>query len=454
MKIILLNPPYDYKVVREGRCQHETAIWDSIYPPLSLATIASYLRDSHEVTIIDAIAEEIDIHSLIKDPRIKDVELFIASVSTPTIKEDLKILSQLKRITQAKIAIFGVHASYYAENLIKYETIDYVLLGNPETPAFRLAEGKKDRYEGIIYKENNQIIRIPASPPPSKLSLKVPSWDLVDLEKYKIPIKKKKYVLLSTARGCPFNCAFCVVPFYRGRKVRFREVSEVISELKEVTKFVDEIFFYTDLFTFNKKYVTQLCEKILAEGIKIDWICNSRVDTFDQNVAQIMRKAGCWMVSFGIESGNQQILDLMGKKITLAQSIAAVEAAKKEGIITIGHFVLGFPGETSTSLAETLKFSRKLNLDFAEFYIATPFPGSELFERIKEKLSLDWEKIRYDYNPYNYPFNLEKARKKAYLLFYLRPSKIIKFISLFGLRKLPSMIFSGIRLIFSIIRKK
>ena len=453
MNIILLNPPYPYKVIREGRCQHEAAIWDSVYPPLSLATIASYLKDTHKVTIIDAIAEGINLSALLKKLEELKPDLIISSISTPTIDGDLQALRQLKHNTKAEIAIFGVHATYFADELIKEDYIDYVILNDPELPSLQIASGDKESFEGVVYKSNEKIFHVPFKQRDIS-SFRIPAWDLVNLEKYKIPIKKKKYVLVFTARGCPFACTFCVVPFYYGKKIRVREISEIIEELKVVSRYVDEVFFHTDLFTFKKDYVVKLCEQIIREKINIHWICNSRVDTFDREMAKVMKKAGCWMVSFGIESGSQEVLDLCKKKITLEQSRKAVQVAREEGLISIGHFVLGTPGETRDTIRQTLQFSKELDPDFAEFYIATPFPGSDLFETVKDKISLSWRDIRYDYDPYGYSFDLGRIRRKAYFQFYLRPKKVLRFIRLFGAQKIIPMSFSAFRFIFSFFSKK
>jgi radical SAM superfamily enzyme YgiQ (UPF0313 family) len=452
LNIILLNPPYYCKVVREGRCQHEAAIWDSVYPPLSLATIASYLRENHNIQICDAIAEKTALSSLVKTIKSFNTDLIIASVSTPTITEDLQVLEHIKSSTGTKIAIFGVHATYFAQTLIQEDYIDYVILHDPELPAVQIAAGRMDDLEGTVHKEDSNIVVKP--PNPKGISeFKIPAWDLVDLKNYKIPIRNKSYVLVSTARGCPYDCSFCVVPYYYGKKIRYRDIEEVIEELKAVSEYVDEVFFHTDLFTFRKSYVLELCEHIRKEKIDIQWICNSRVDTFDTEMAEAMKASGCWMVSFGIESGNQEILDLCGKKISLEQSRRAIQICRDVDLISIGHFVLGFPGETSESLRQTIRFSRETDPDFAEFYIATPFPGSRLFETVHQDISLAWENIRYDHDPYHYGFNLEKSRTRAYFRFYLRPKKIFRFIRLFGFKKILAMSSSAVRFLTSFMRR-
>lgn len=453
MNIILLNPPYFFKVVREGRCQHEAAIWDSVYPPLSLATIASFLREQHNVIIIDAIAEEKDLHAILKTIDEFNANLIISSISTPTVSEDLRVLKQIKNQSKAKIAVFGVHATYFSEDIIREDYIDYVILNDPEIPAVRIASGDMNNLEGIAYKTKDKIVLSP----PNKTGIshfKVPAWDLIDLDNYKIPIKRKSYVLVSTARGCPYDCSFCVVPYYYGKKIRFREVNEVIAELKAVAKHVKDIFFHTDLFTFKKEYVLELCARMIQENLGIHWICNSRVDTFDKEMAEAMKKAGCWMVSFGVESGNQTILDLCGKKITLEQSKKAIRICREVGLISIGHFVLGFPGETDATLKQTILFSREIDPDFAEFYIATPFPGSRLFESVQKDIQLNWNNIRYDYDPYNYEFDLKRIRKNAYFRFYLRPKKVLRFISLFGINRIIAMGLSAFRFLFSFYKDR
>jgi anaerobic magnesium-protoporphyrin IX monomethyl ester cyclase len=453
VRTALLNPPYPYRVVREGRCQHEAAIWDSIYPPLALATLASFLREEHPVVLIDAIAQGLDLDAVLGRLREFRPELVIVSISTPTIDEDLRALKAVKEGLGCLTAVFGVHATYFAEDLTREPYIDFAFLNDPEFAALHIASGVPGPVPGAVYRQDGRVMRLPA-PDDQVLHFKVPAWDLVDLNCYKIPIKRKSYVLVSTARGCPFDCTFCVVPYYSGRKVRFREVEEVMDELRAVSRYVDQVFFHTDLFTFRKEYVMRLCQEMIRRDLRLEWICNSRVDTFDREMADLMKRSGCWMVSFGIESGNQEILDRCEKKITLEQSRRAVAIARQAGLISIGHFVLGFPGETRETLHQTLRFSREVNPDFAEFYIATPFPGSRLFETMKEDLRPDWKNIRYDYDPYRYPFDLAKVRRRAYLGFYLRPAKMASFIRLFGLKKILSLALSAARFLYSFAVRK
>lgn len=452
MNIALLNPPYPVKVVREGRCQHETAIWDSIYPPLSLATLAAFLRDGHRVVLLDAIAEGKSEAAVLSELTAFRPDLVIASISTPTVSGDMEIMRKVKAATGARTAVFGVHAAYFAADLVREPYLDFAFLGDPEFAALHLASGSPGPVPGAATLENGRPVVVPP-PPGRELRFRVPAWDLVDLGRYRIPIKGKSYVLVSTARGCPFNCSFCVVPFYYGRKVRYREVDEVMEELRAVSRMVDEVFFHTDLFTFRKDYVLRLSRAMERENLGLNWICNSRVDTFDLETARAMRRAGCWMVSFGVESGSQDILDRCDKKITLEQSRAAVAAAREAGLITIGHFVLGFPGETRDTLRRTVRFSRSLDPDFAEFYIATPFPGSRLYEDMKDSLREDWRNVRYDFDPYHYDFNLPAVRRRAYLGFYLRPRKMLRYVRLFGLKKILSMGLSAARFLYSFLAR-
>jgi anaerobic magnesium-protoporphyrin IX monomethyl ester cyclase len=453
VRIALLNPPYPYKVVREGRCQHETAIWDSVFPPLSLATLAALLRDEHEVIVLDSIAEQKSESAVLVQLEAFGPELVVASISTPMIANDLNFMKQVKNRTGARTAIFGVHATYFARELAQEPYLDYIFQGEPEFATLHLASRARGSVPGAVYIENDRFVSVPPLKN-KRLSFRVPAWDLVDMRRYKIPIKNKSYVLVSTARGCPFNCSFCVVPFYYGRNVRYREVNEVIEELRAVSRYVNEVFFHSDLFTFRKDYVLQLCEAMIRGNLRLNWICNSRVDTFDKEMADVMRRSGCWMVSFGIESGSQKMLNLCAKKITLEQSRQAVSIAKQSGLVSVGHFVLGFPGETIETLRKTLRFSRQINPDFAEFYIATPFPGSQLYEDMKSVLGKDWRNIRYDFDPYNYPFDLASTRHRAYLHFYLRPIKMLRYIRLFGVEKILNMGLSAARFLYSLLVRK
>ena len=208
---------------------------------------------------------------------------------------------------------------------------------------------------------------------------------------------------------------------------------------------IPSVFFFVETFTLDRRYVRELCARIEAERLEMAWFCNSRVDTVDLETLRAMRSAGCRIVSFGIESGSQILLDRAKKGTTVVQAREAVALAKSAGLSTLGHFLLGLPGETEATARETVSFALSLPLDFAEFNIVTPYPGSPLFESSARTAFGDHDWSRYDYSrqAVRSEVDLEAARAHAYRSFYLRPKILLNMIKIYGWRSLPALSRTG-----------
>ena len=453
MNVAFVNLPYPIQVVREGRCQHESAIWDTVYPPLELAILAALLRNEHEVLLIDAIGEKLTVRQTLDRLNHFKPDWLFAPVSTPTINHDLKVLKEIKALmSQVKTGIFGIHATYFAKDLVVKPEVDFAILFDPETAVASLVKGETT--DSVAFEKDGSVKVLLPSSQVNLNELPTPAWDLIKKENYILPIVRKPYVLMETGRGCPYRCVFCVVPYFHGKKPRMKSVEKIIQELTEIRPLVEDIFFHTDNFTFDPEYVKQFCRALIASKLDFKWVCNSRVDTIDDETVKLMREAGCWLMSFGIESGNQGILDKSKKGIKLSQAIDAVSIVRKHGIMASGHFIFGLPGETEVTAGKTVEFAKKLPLNFAEFYIATPFPGSELYEEVKNTLSLTWEGIGYDKDPYRGKINLRKFKKSGYQSFYLRPLKMIELAKMFGIKRLPYLAVSGLRFLSATLLRK
>lgn len=260
-----------------------------------------------------------------------------------------------------------------------------------------------------------------------------PAWDLVDLDKYRLPLYGRRFLIVSTIRGCPFRCTFCNTHVYYGSKARTRSVPSLIEEIKDCQRRygIDDFFFWGDTFTLVKEQVRSLCQGIIDEGLGIQWVANSRVDTVDAETLRLMRRAGCWMLSYGIESGDDGVLRRCGKGTTRDRVVEAVRLSKAAGLKVAGHFVLGLPGETEASAQRTLDLARTLNLDFANFYAAVPFPGSALYDEALNRGWLrhrDWPRFNQSEFIIDLPTiatsRLRQIRKKAYRASLLRPKNI------------------------------
>ncbi|MDY6987885.1 MAG: radical SAM protein [Thermodesulfobacteriota bacterium] len=466
MNILLLNPPtFDNKAyIREGRCNQEQGVWTTLWPPISLATAASVLeQEGHKVEVLDCAAQEIHLNTLLNRIRTGGYGLILWSTATPSIKSDLALADEIRKIDSRIVTgVFGTHVTTLAKECLEAtEGLDVVIRNEPEESVAALTESlfKKDPLRGIAgisYKDSDgQIIHNPARPFIRDLdSLPIPAWHLLDLKRYRLPLKGDKFLILSPVRGCPYACSFCTAQTYYGKRLRRKSVPKVMEEIEYVIDRFDirQFFVWADTFTAGRDYVTEFCQAIRDRELAIGWTCNSRVDTVDGTLLAAMAKAGCWMISYGIESGSQKILDRVTKKITLRQCREAVRMARAAGIKVAGHFVLGLPGESEATLKETLAFALTLDIDMAQFYCAVPFPGSSLFELAKAQGWIEgkgFDEFRQDNAVMNLPglssSVVNDYRKKAFGRFYLRPSRFFQIWNMVRMRSMGETIRGGLR---------
>jgi len=452
MKVYFINPPAVVKMSREGRCMVKGSAWTFTLPPISLANCAAVLREKgFEVKISDCIAEGIDFFNLKKKIRRYNPDLIIFNTATPSINKDLKVAKITKEISnKIKVGAIGIHPSCLIKQTFSLSReLDYVIKGEPEFTVRDLALSLKNnqslsKVEGLSYRIDGKIIDNPFRKFIENLNLiPFPAWDLIDVNKYRMPFTNKRFLLVNPSRGCPYQCIFCNSQIYYGKRLRLRSPKKIGEEIEWVkTNFkVDNFLFWTESFTIDKKFVIKLTDEILKKNLKIKWTCNSRVNNVDLELLKRMKESGCWMIGFGIESGNQKILDYSKKGVILKQSMNAVKLAKKAGIEVSAQFIIGLPGETKKTALETLSFAKKLDADYVQFYCAVPFPGSELYEMaIKRKWinNNDWSKFNQDESILNIETlsgeEVMKLRKKAYLSYYLRPKQIFR-----TLRKIKSL---------------
>ncbi|MDD5178578.1 MAG: radical SAM protein, partial [Candidatus Nanoarchaeia archaeon] len=297
MKCLFLNPPNKEKFVKEGRCQHEASYFSALYPPITLAICAQIARDEgNEVKLLDAIAEDITIENFLKT--LEEYDFILVNTTTPTFINDSNIIKKIKeKYPGTFIAIYGFHINALPEKSLEESGADTVLVGEPEA---HLKEVLKTKKKGLTqYKNVEDLNKLP-----------FPARDLMPLNKYVLTNNGQKFTTIVTGRGCPFNCTFCVVPQNYGRKIRLRDPKIIVEEIKEVIdKYkIKNFWFNNDTFTIKKDQVIELCNLIQQNNLKINWMCNSRVDTVDLETFNAMKKAGCWILSFGVESGNEEIL--------------------------------------------------------------------------------------------------------------------------------------------------
>ena len=366
--------------------------WNTRYPqpPLGLASLAAVLeKDGHQIEILDANALQLSEYDVVE--KVDGADIIGITAMTPIINSAIQIAKGIKQNNQdSTIILGGPHATILPEDILNnVPEIDIIVRGEGEETIVELCTALENNNSienicGISYRNEGTIENTPSRPQIMDLdSLPFLAYHLLPLGKYKLhPPHGREYPFMAmlTSRGCPYNCIFCSKSVfgstYRGQSPE-RIVDEIVY-LKE--RFgIKEIAFYDDVLTLKQKRVMQLVKEFGERNLDIPWTCEARVNLVTEELLRAMKKAGCYMIAYGIESGNQMILNNLRKNITIEQIKSAIEATRKAGIQSVGYFMLGSPGETPETIRQTIDFAKSLPLDFAQFAITIPFPGTDLY---------------------------------------------------------------------------
>lgn len=267
--------------------------------------------------------------------------------------------------------------------------------------------------------------------------LPIPRHDMLPYEKYRIPMIKGPYTFIVTSRGCTAGCKYCIKHVSYQYSIRLRTPENIMEEIRELKRLgVKHVHMYADLFTVNRDQVMDLCKLMIEANLGLTWTCNSRVDYVDEEMLHLMGKAGCNLISWGIESANEQVLKKAAKGYRLEQAPRALRWAHKAGIKNWGYFIIGLPGETVESIQQTMAFSKELPLDIALFHVAAPYPGTPFFFEVLEnnwfRSGTQWEQVDMDkstvldYNGLKAE-ELEYWQKRAFREWAFRPGPILTF---------------------------
>ena len=472
--IALIYPPGGLYQRGEDRCQSniQSSTATSVRACNDLGYAASVLRkDNFNIFLKDYQTENLSLLDLIKDLNTYKIDVIFMSITNATIFKDLEIVNKVKELYKDLVIILkGAIFFNPEEDLLKQldlKNVDYLIGGESD---FIIRNLLKAHYEnrdelknisGILYKENNCWIKTKFDDWNTDLdSLPFPSRDLMENKLYLRPDTKEVQATISTSRGCPSNCIFCLTPKISGKKLRLRSVENIYEELYECySKYnIRNFFFKSDTFTINKEWTIKLCNLIIESPLqgKISWVANSRVNPIDKETLLKMKEAGCWLVAFGFESGSEKSLKLMTKGATLDQNLKAAKIAKEVGLLVYGFYLIGFPWEDKNDLEATKNLIFKNKADFIELHIATPFYGTELYNIAKNEGLIDESVLGKDY--FNAPTVgtktlsidfIEKFRKRTLLQYHLQPLYIFKKLA-FAIFK-PKVIFNyfyfGLKLI-------
>lgn len=389
MRFLLVNPYY--------------AISETPSPPLGLAYIGAALEAAGvHVALRDFVVSPYNDHAL---------QSFIADFSpqavgvtsvTMTFDEAARVVRDVKRMNPGIFTVMGgPHVTFCAEKTLSaLPELDVIVLGEGEETVVDLADAVSNgrpfsSVKGIVFRNGSGAVRTPQQERPVDVNaLPLPARHLVPLGRYRV---LGMPVSMTTSRGCPFKCIFCVGRKMVGSRVRYRDPEKVVDEMAYLnTLGFRQINIADDLFTASKDHCLGVCKAILDRNLKLDWTAFARVDTVSKNVLAAMKAAGCHTVSFGVESANETILRTVKKGITLKQVDDALAGCIAVGMTPQVSFILGLPGETPETLAETVAYGNILKERGVHhgFHLLAPFPGTEVREKSRQYgiriLTDDW----------------------------------------------------------------
>ena len=453
MKVLVLNPTSKFtrNVVRDvlyGCWCKGKRIGGGTVPPFEQLLIATILQqDGHQVTFLDAAGETLRYEQMLARARGHDVVAM--TTSTMTMAEDADVLADLKaQDPQLFSVVYGSHPTFLPKSTLAYESIDAVVCREPYfalRDLLRARDGGGDDWKsclGIGYRDNGQVVLTGDHDFVKDLdSLPFLNTDLLppDVHYFNPLVRRLPYIAVSTSAGCPAKCTFCIAPYFRGTRVRFKSAARVVDEMAHYrSKGFREIYFRDETFTAVRARTRQVCEGVLARGLDVTWIANARIGNLDRPMLELMRRAGCHLIKFGVESGVQEILDRVKKNIRVEKTRQTFAWAREVGMETHAHMMLGMPGETPETLETTIRFAAEIEPTTVSFGICTPYPGTPLFRELVEQVPElgDGTSVNFG-NLHTQDFfserftsvtgdTLEKAVRRAYRRFYLRPSYMVR----------------------------
>lgn len=447
MKVLLINPPWPGKgfgTRSQNRIIKQRAD-KYLQFPLFLGYASAILRkDGHQVFYIDSVVQEMGEEETYKKVEKLKPDVILMETTTPSIEYDFQSIKKMKEITGAFMIVVGPHVSYFPkESLAECESIDVIIKGEFDWRVSDVVKNKDslENLKGIAYRKDGKIFDTGVPPYCENLdSLPFPDRETIPLDWYGEPWwNKRPFANMFTSRGCPYQCTFCLWPnIIDGRRWRTRSIDNVMAEIREmVHKYgVKEINIDDATFVISKPRLMEFCKRLNDEKIKIIWTCNSRVDTIDEEMIIAMKKSGCKMIRYGIESGSEHVLKSIKKGISFEQMEKAVALTREHGIMALGGFMFGFPEDTKESIGQTLDLAKKLKFDMIQTSIVLPYPGSRLYDECKEKDVLtakSWKDYDMTHGLLIKPKDFDRAYldgilSKMYKEFYFRPGFVVQTI--------------------------
>jgi len=424
MKIVLTRPNYYTHLIT---------------PPLGIGYLSSYLRQQGiETRIVDGLNLGLSADELVR--QCADADVVGISCLSDYYLETVQLAQALKAAGKT-VVIGGPHATALPVETLAETHADFAVIGEGEVSLCELVrclekKGATDGLEGVLARDGSTFVRRNLIEDLDLLPF--PDWRQMDPRTYrKAPhgglIKRFPVAPITSTRGCPYACKFCASPTLWNRQIRFRSPQNVVDEIEMLVRDfgVREIHFEDDNLTLKASHAEAICKLLIERRLDICWAAPNgiRVDAVTPELLGLMKQSGCYYLAFGIESGNQAILDGVGKKTSLSAIEAAVRLAHDAGILTQGFFIFGLPGETEATVEETVQFAKRIPLDRAQFLLLDVLPGSELWDELRGQFEPNWALRSYQEVKWTPPTIsrevLAAAPSRAFRRFFLRPRPLL-----------------------------
>ena len=435
-KVFLINPPSSFENSPEEsnlRSYRVGSVKTGVWPPLGLMYIAAELQKNEiSVGILDAFAKEYSLSKTIETIRREQPRIVGISAATPQIRGAYQLASEIKNRfgSEMLVCLGGPHVSSDPEFMDRVDCFDFAVLGEAEVD-----------FPGIVKHLLNGGVpeRIYRSTPPKNLDvLPMPDRSVFDINDY-FKTEQPCFTII-TSRGCPYKCIFCSRAAITD-KVRYRSPESVLDEIGQcMEKWGRTLVFLDDTFGMSRPHAIRILEGIIDRGYDLRWTCNTRAHLIDRDFIDLMKRSGCYMLLFGVESGSEHLRnEILKKHVADAAIKNAVSLCKEFDILSGLYFMLGFPGETRQDMEKTVTMGRDLRADLITVHPTAIYPGSQLQKTLQEKRGIDintywteyakgdlsFEDIPSVYIPEEMDLQyIQKARKRAYRKFYFRPSVI------------------------------
>ncbi|MGI5843828.1 MAG: B12-binding domain-containing radical SAM protein [Candidatus Xenobium sp.] len=443
MRILILNPPASdgASYIREGRCMQSRSSWTELFPPITLMYLSSSLRErGFDVQLVDAVAQGIAWQQALDLLQSRAPELLVLNTAFPSIRSDMDFARQARELVpDLRTVAVGVFPTLLPrEGMQAFPWLSHAVVGEPERAVVALAEslaagGTGAGLPSLAWREEGQIRVSEERDLVEDLdSLSFPDRDSIPSDLFRFPLTGEPLTMISLSRGCPHSCIYCLAPLYYGRRERRRSAGNALAEIQECVRRhgIRHFIFWGEMVSSRRSVLMELCEALVREDLDICWMGAARADQLDDELLALMHRSGCYMLTLGLESSSQAILDGVHKGLKVEDGIQAAQAIRRAGIKVMGHFVVGLPGETEETARASRVFARR-HCDYAQFYCAVPYPGTELAERGR----LNGWLREADWTDYDFPralldlpgFPAERAealRRRAFVEFYFRPEVV------------------------------